>query len=415
MQKQRYFHAGLAVFLTACAILVFYDTFFLSRTLLHFLDKTLDIVAPVIYGAAMAYLLAPVVDFFDRLVDRRRVMHSSRRRFFLVRAASLLLTWLVVGIFFYALVMLLLPSLTDSILQLAANIETYYTVVYSWAERLFADNPDYARIAVDILGDYFSDFSTQIKNLLPQAQQALAILTGGIWSVVVFAKNIFIGIVVSVYLLASKEQRANAVRRALYGAVSDVRYKQILRGVNETDRIFSGFVRGKLLDSLIIGILCLICTTILGFPYAPLISVVVGVTNVIPVFGPFLGAIPSALLILLVDPVKCLYFIAFILILQQVDGNIIGPKILGGSTGLSGFAVVVAIVVGGGFGGALGMFLGVPVFACISSAVRTWVNWRLAKKGAPADAAAYSSKTGDVAAPAGGKEVHLSSAPDARE
>ena len=162
-----------------------------------------------------------------------------------------------------------------------------------------------------------------------------------------------------------------------------------VRGFRRVDYIFSGFVLGKLLDSLIIGILCFIGCSILNMPYTPLISVVVGVTNVIPFFGPFLGAIPSALLILLVSPLQCLYFVLFILLLQQLDGNVIGPKILGGSTGISSLWVIIAILVGGGFGGVLGMFLGVPIFACVQELVKYLLNRRLRHRDMPTEAYAY--------------------------
>lgn len=162
-----------------------------------------------------------------------------------------------------------------------------------------------------------------------------------------------------------------------------------VRGFRRVDYIFSGFVRGKLLDSLIIGILCFIGCSILKMPYTPLVSVIVGVTNVIPFFGPFLGAIPCALLILLVSPLKCLYFVIFIFLLQQLDGNVIGPKILGDSTGISSIWVIVAILIGGGFGGVLGMFLGVPIFACLQVLVRWLLNTRLKKKNMPLAASEY--------------------------
>ena len=163
----------------------------------------------------------------------------------------------------------------------------------------------------------------------------------------------------------------------------------MLTGLHNTNQVFSGFVRGKLLDSLIIGILCFIGCSILKMPYTPLVSVVVGVTNIIPFFGPFLGAIPSAFLILLVSPLKCLYFIIFIVLLQQLDGNVIGPKILGDSTGISSFWVIVAILVGGGFFGVPGMFFGVPVFACLRMLVKWLMDRRLARRGMPTEASAY--------------------------
>ena len=209
------------------------------------------------------------------------------------------------------------------------------------------------------------------------------------WSIVVFAKNFLIGIIVSVYLLAAKEKSAARCCKLLYGVLPEDKAAFTVRGFRRADYIFSGFVRGKLLDSLIIGILCFIGCSILKMPYTPLVSVIVGVTNVIPFFGPFLGAIPCALLILLVSPLKCLYFVIFIFLLQQLDGNVIGPKILGDSTGISSIWVIVAILIGGGFGGVLGMFLGVPIFACLQVLVRWLLNTRLKKKNMPLAASEY--------------------------
>ena len=191
------------------------------------------------------------------------------------------------------------------------------------------------------------------------------------------------------YLLAAKEKSAARCCKLLYGVLPEDKAAFTVRGFRRVDYIFSGFVRGKLLDSLIIGILCFIGCSILKMPYTPLVSVIVGVTNVIPFFGPFLGAIPCALLILLVSPLKCLYFVIFIFLLQQLDGNVIGPKILGDSTGISSIWVIVAILIGGGFGGVLGMFLGVPIFACLQVLVRWLLNTRLKKKNMPLAASEY--------------------------
>ena len=210
-----------------------------------------------------------------------------------------------------------------------------------------------------------------------------------ILGVVVFAKNLIIGIIISVYLLAMKEQSLARCCKLLYGVLSERAANLVMRGTRRTDEIFSGFVRGKLLDSLIIGILCFIGGSILNLPYTPLVSVVVGVTNIIPFFGPFLGAIPSAFLILLVSPKQCLIFIIFVIVLQQFDGNILGPKILGSATGISSFWVVVTILLGGGFFGVLGMFLGVPVFACLQELVKHLIDRRLTQRNMPTEAYAY--------------------------
>ena len=204
--------------------------------------------------------------------------------------------------------------------------------------------------------------------------------------------DLLIGIIISVYLLVSKEKGLAISYKVVYSLLREDRAAALMRGARKVDAIFSGFVRGKLVDSLIIGILCFIGCSVLKMPYTPLISVVVGVTNVIPFFGPFLGAIPSIFLILLVDPLKAVYFALFVLALQQLDGNVIGPKILGDSTGISSFWVIVAILVGGGFFGVLGMFLGVPVCATLQMLGKYLVDRRLRKRDMPLDAAAYVRK-----------------------
>ena len=364
-QNKTYLHLGVTLIVSACAVLMFYDTFFQSRVLLDFFDKLMSVLSPVIYGLVFAYLLAPIVDFFDRYIQKGLPKVKSS----LVRGLSILVTWICVIAMIYLMFSILIPELVDSTKTLADNFESYYKTVYNWVNSLvenqtiFSDDI-YSDQLLSALNGYYDKLVKWVTDtVIPQAQVAIVAVTGGIWSVVIFLKNILIGMMISGYLLARKESFAK-----------------------QADRIFSGFVRGKLLDSLIIGILCFICCSIFKFPYTPIISVFVGVTNIIPIFGPFLGAIPSAFLILLVSPKQCLYFILFIIALQQFDGNILGPKILGKSTGISSFWVIVAIVVGGGFGGVLGMFLGVPIFACISSLVNWFTNRSLTKKGVTDDA-----------------------------
>ena len=387
-QNKTYLHLGVTLVVSACAVLMFYDTFFQSRVLLDFFDKLMSVLSPVIYGLVFAYLLAPIVDFFDRYIQKGLPKVKSS----LVRGLSILVTWICVIALIYLMFSILIPELVDSTKTLADNFESYYKTVYNWVNSLvenqaiFSDDI-YSDQLLSALNGYYDKLVKWVTDtVIPQAQVAIVAVTGGIWSVVIFLKNLLIGMMISVYLLARKESFAKQSKKILYAILPETPYRRTLRAVAEADRIFSGFVRGKLLDSLIIGILCFICCSIFKFPYTPIISVFVGVTNIIPIFGPFLGAIPSAFLILLVSPKQCLYFILFIIALQQFDGNILGPKILGKSTGISSFWVIVAIVVGGGFGGVLGMFLGVPIFACISSLVNWFTNRSLTKKGVTDDA-----------------------------
>ena len=397
-EKKKYLAWGLTAFLTGCALLIFYDVFYRdnSGTVQAIFAKLFSVLTPVLYGLGMAYLLAPIVNFLERAILRLRDKLERKRGKAIrihkgwLRAASIFLTWAVVLVLVYLLLSMLVPQLVDSITTLVNNLESYYTTIYNWVTCLLSDNPE----LTDLFNRYYNETIQWLTTkLLPGLQTAVTNFTGslvtGVWSVVIFTKNFLIGIIVSVYLLAAKEKSAARCCKLLYGMLPEEQAKFAMRGFRRMDHIFSGFVRGKLLDSLIIGILCFIGCSILKLPYTPLVSVVVGVTNVIPFFGPFLGAIPCALLILLVSPLKCLYFVIFIFLLQQLDGNVIGPKILGDSTGISSLWVIVAILVGGGFGGVLGMFLGVPIFACLQVLVRWLLNTRLEKRHMPLQAWEY--------------------------
>lgn len=410
-RKSAPFKYGVTVFLTVGAILLFYDTFFGRRWLPGVWRQLMEAVQPILYGAFIAYLLAPVVNFFeDRLFAARVKKAREKGRFAApaVRAVSLLLTWLVVGLVVYILASVLLPELYRSVLQLISNVENYYNTIAGWVEALLDTYPDVEAMVVNQMNTYYQDITSWLgandaadwlQRALSQAQTVMSVAAGSVVGLVNFLKNLLVGIIVSVYLLFAKEYCAAFARRAVCGLFSRDSAAWLLRGVHRADVIFSGFVRGKLLDSLIIGVLCFICCSILKFPYTPLVSVIVGITNIIPYFGPFLGAIPSAFLILLVSPMKALYFLLFILVLQQVDGNVIGPKILGDTTGLSSLWVIIAILIGGSFFGLPGMFFGVPVCACLYSLFTFLVDTRLKKKRLPLAVRAYDGAVPDPRPP----------------
>ena len=393
-RRNSYIRMGLTVFLTVCAILLFYDTLFGSRTAVTFGRQFIRALQPVFLGALIAYLLAPVVNFFERKLfhvhlSRIRMQGklSSRR----ARAVSLLLTWIIVCAAGYLLASFLLPELYKSVVQLVSSAESYYLTVRGWVERLLESNPEVEDWVTAQLNIYYEDIQVWLtREVLPQATTLMTALSGGIVSALNFLLDLLVGIIVSVYLLATKERCAANARKIVCGLFSRTNAGWVLRAVKKVDEIFSGFVRGKLLDSLIIGILCFICCSLFGFPYTPLVSVIVGVTNVIPFFGPFLGAIPSIFLILLVSPIQAVYFALFVLALQQLDGNVIGPLILGDKTGISSLWVIIAILVGGSFFGVAGMFFGVPVCACLLCAVNFIVETRLRRRDMPVETEAYS-------------------------
>ena len=231
------------------------------------------------------------------------------------------------------------------------------------------------------------------EELIPSVQSLVSGISNSVINVFAWIKNILIGIIVSVYLLYGRKKFAAQAKLCLYSIFSKKRADWILKEATYADRMFSGFLSGKLLDSAIIGVICAIVCSILGIPNTALISVIVGVTNIIPFFGPFIGAIPSAILILIESPIKCLWFVIFIIILQQIDGNIIGPKILGNTTGVSSFWVLFSILLFGGLWGFLGMIVGVPLFAVIYDVLKQAVSYGLKKRGQEELLDAYHAAT----------------------
>ena len=394
-QKGIYGKAALTAILTVCAILIFYDTFFGSRTLIALLKKLLDALTPILLGSLFAYLLAPVINFFDHLLFPAAAEKAKAQGKYCAsgpRAVSLLITWAIIGLVGYLLLSILLPELYRSVLQLWNNMEAYYNTINSWITNLLESNPAVEHFVSDRFEGYYKDLlSLLTEKVLPHTQSLVTAVSGGIVSALSFLMDLVVGIIVSIYLLATKERCAAHARRAIYALTAPRHTPWVFRAVGRVDEIFSGFVRGKILDSLIIGLICFIGCSLLNFPYTPLVSVIVGVTNVIPFFGPFLGAIPSIFLILLDSPLKAVYFTLFVFALQQVDGNIIGPKILGDKTGLSSLWVIVAILVGGSFFGVAGMFFGVPILACLTSLCSFILESRLLRKDLPTRGHAYQT------------------------
>ena len=387
-KDNHYFAWGLTAVCVVCAVLLIYDLIFRDSIVMAYAGMLVDILAPVLYGAAMAYLLAPIVNWFERIILRRRGRAPSKWR----RAISVALTWIVVLALLYALFSVLLPELYASVVQLVDNAQRYYYTVYDWVIHLLESNPEFAARASEVINEYYTDALAWLNvNLVPQLQVAAQAVTGGVVGVFVFLKNLLLGIIISVYLLAEKEAFSAGCSKLCYTLLPEDKAALFIRGVKTTDRIFAGFVRGKLLDSLIIGVLCFIGLSILKMPYTMLVSVIVGVTNVIPFFGPYIGAVPSTILIMLASPIQGVYFIIFILLLQQFDGNILGPKILGDSTGLSAFWVIVAILLGGGLFGFVGMVMGVPSFAVMYYIVQMLINSHLERKNLPTGSEYYDT------------------------
>ena len=334
------------------------------------------ILMPFIYGAVIAYLLKPVCNTIEAFL--RRFIPEKMKG--LINALSVTFTILFGLLLVYALFMMIVPQLIASVTTLYYTAQRNFAKFVQWANHVefFEQNTQ----IMDLLNSAYDTVSTSIDTLvktklLPSMQNILSGAALGVLNVVVVLKNLIIGIIVAVYMLASRKRFVQQGKMVLYSVVKPRWASLITEEVKYADRMFGGFINGKILDSAIIGLLCYIGCLIFKFPSALLVSVIIGVTNVIPFFGPFIGAIPATLLILIQNPIKALWFVLFVLVLQQVDGNIIGPKILGNTTGLSSFWVLFAILLFGGLWGFAGMIVGVPLFAVIYDVIKKLVIYGL--------------------------------------
>ena len=345
--------------------------------------KIANILAPVIYGAVFAYLLNPVYNRVQaavmKMTEKIITQEEGRKRLggFLGTLASLfLLVAVVVG-----LISMLIPQLINSISGVMETLPASINNLEIWLEKVLADNPDLEQQVMQHYGaaaDYLQNWLTNV--VVPNIYRIIGSVSSGVVLVVRAVFDILIGLIVMVYLLNMKEKLLAQAKMIIYGAFPLKIANKVIEEGRYVHQVFGGFIIGKLLDSLIIGLICFVLLGFANMPYVLLVSVIVGVTNVIPFFGPFIGAIPSAFLILLSDPMKCLYFLIFILLLQQFDGNILGPKILGDSTGLSSFWGLFSILLFGGLMGFVGMIIAVPTFAVIYRLVTEFTTWKLGKK-----------------------------------
>mgnify|MGYP002627898273 CR=1 FL=1 len=334
------------------------------------------ILMPFIYGAVIAYLLKPVCNSIESFLCR----FIPEKMNGLINALSVALTILFGLLLVYALVMMIVPQLITSVTTLYYTAQANITRFMYWANHLefIEKNEQIMELLNSAYAALNTNLDTWIKNtLLPSMQNIVSGAAIGVLNVVTVAKNLIIGIIVAVYMLASRKRFVQQGKLVLHSIVRPRWAQLITEEVKYADRMFGGFINGKIMDSAIIGVLCYIGCLIFKFPSALLVSVIIGVTNVIPFFGPFIGAIPATLLILIQNPIKALWFVLFVLVLQQLDGNIIGPKILGNTTGLSSFWVLFAILLFGGLWGFVGMIVGVPLFAVIYDVIKKLVIYGL--------------------------------------
>ena len=413
--KHSYMAAGLTAFAVIAASLCLFFLLFQLGEVARFLSRLATILRPIFMGMVIAFLLLPIHRNIFRFLlaitpDKRS---NERHSHAFLNFSAIVLSLLLAFFLFYLLLAMVLPQVYDSLVGLVQSIPDYIEVIQVWLQTFFEDNPEiqasvmslYSSAATSLEQWLNSDILPNLESvsttfqwlrttIWPNLTGMMAGVSGVVVGFLVLVKDLLIAVIVSVYLLARKDIFAAQSKKIVYSIFRTDVADLLVGEIRSAYRIMSGFINGKLLDSLIIGIICLICCNLFQFPYPALIAVIIGVTNIIPFFGPFIGAIPCGLLIFLSSPIQAVYFAIFILVLQQFDGNILGPKILGETTGLASFWVLFSILLFGGLFGFAGMVLGVPVFAMIYSVISRLTAYGLRSRGLPQETEDYLGKTG---------------------
>ncbi|MDO4477718.1 MAG: AI-2E family transporter [Lachnospiraceae bacterium] len=397
--KPKTIYGKIAVtgFVTFAACILFYFLLFRVSSIAAGLRGIGKVLAPVVYGFAIAYLLDPFMMLIERLLLKicgHNHRELSKRTRNVIRFISSIGVVIILILIIYGVISRIVPELVQSIKGIIDNLPTYFDQANKLLSQLFSGsgflNNTFGETAADTAVDYVSQiFDFLNENLGPGIDGLVSEVTTHVVGIVGFIANMVLGLIVSVYVLIYKNRIKARFKRLVYAVFSITAANMIVHNLRFVDKKFGGFIIGKLIDSLIIGIICYVAMSILHMPYPMLIAIVIGLTNIIPFFGPLIGAIPSAILILFVDPLMALYFIILIIVLQQFDGNFLGPKILGNSVGVSSFLVLISILIGSGILGMVGMIIAVPLCAIIFAIIQTYVIKSTLKKDLPSDLESY--------------------------
>ena len=371
-----------------CAILFFF-VIFSYNTWTGKLANIVSGLKSIIIGIVIAYLLNPLVNGLEKRLHKLvKDPKNEAKTNAALRAFSAITVVLFAVVIAGILIYTILPQVVISISSLIRNFPYYVDEITNLIKsnrqlQAFLDNV--LTNATEVITKWLNE------NVLQNIQSYVTLAASGVMSVIMLLADVLVGLIISVYVLCSTKTFVGQGKKIIYALFSKHHAKMILDTMRKSNEIFGGFISGKLLDSLIIGVLCFLGLTAMHMPYIALVSVIVGVTNVIPFFGPYIGMIPSTILIMLVDFKKGVIVLAFIIILQQVDGNVIGPKILGKSTGLSAFWVVFSVMFFGKIWGVPGMLIGVPVFGVIYYMLDTFVNYQLGRRSLPVETEEYKN------------------------
>lgn len=393
---KKYLYWGITAFCVIALSIIFYYILFHSQNLKAGLGKLISVCMPIIYGLVLAYLLNPVLNMVENrmmkpIYEKAKLDTIKNKK--KIRNFSIVITVLIFFLILYGFFSMVIPELIKSIQSIILQFPIYVNNLESWIQELFSNNLKLERTISQLFDRYSPDIIKWMNDtLMPKINVILMELSLSVIGFAKFLWNFIIGLIISIYVMGLKETFAAQGKKIIFALFTPEHAGNLINDIRFVDKTFGGFIVGKLIDSAIIGVLCFLGMSLLKLPYVVLVSVIVGITNIIPFFGPYLGAIPSAILILMVSPPKVIPFIIFILVLQQFDGNFLGPKILGNSTGLNSFWVIFSITLFGGFFGILGMAVGVPIFAVIYALLKRRCSVMLGKKGLSMDTGDYMGR-----------------------
>lgn len=393
----RYLYLGLTLFLVAAAAKILdmlLESFVGFGTVVSAINNALT---PIYTGIIIAYLLSPLVNkadqflfvpLMDKFIKKNKKKAQGIARGLSVTAVLILALFVV-----FALIMMVVPEVINSISGLVSSMPSYYHNIVEWGDRVFQSNPWASKYFESFSASIYKNLLNWLENdLLPNSNKLLETLTDGVLDAANIMVNFFIGIIISIYLMASKENFCAQGKKLMYAVLPAKIVNSMLETLGETHTVFAKFISGKIIDSLLVGVLTFIIMSIAGIPYTILISVIIGITNIIPFFGQYIGIVPSAILVFIASPIKGALFLVLIIILMQIDGNVLGPKILGDSIGLKSFWILFSILFFGSLFGLLGMVCAVPVFAVIYRMVKRWCQRRLERKNIPSETEYFYKK-----------------------
>ena len=386
-------YATCAVIVSAIAVMVIFN----FDTVVSKISVLGAVATPIIIGIFCAYLLNPLMTKIETGPLKKLSGSSVKKKRGQARALSLTITMLIVVLVLALIVIMVIPQLVENMVSIFSNMDSYINTIKNWLSNIFDDNPT----LVEFLGNPLDDFNKFVSDIWKEYSNELMGMVGNVastvWAILDTMKNVLIGLIISIYLLARKEMFIGQTKKLIFAFLKVNKAQRFLGICREASKKFLGSIVGKIIEAFIVAMLCFIGCTCMKLPYSLLISAIMFVFNLIPFIGPFIGAVPCTILLLLSDqPIQALWFVIFIVVLQMVDGNIIAPWILGDSTGLPAVWILISILIGGGLFGMLGMFLGVPVCAVVYMLFKDFIENRLKKRRLPQHTSEYAGDVGFI-------------------